>query len=112
MIGNIVSRTFVEDVLGFSESDFTQITEMEKKATTMTSHQLVTVGAISLTWYHKNHNQVFRGMRFLVSPNQQYDLVIGARSIQEHSLLAVPNLAEEAQPAKVVKKGKPVLERT
>lgn len=62
----------------------------------MTSYQLDTVGAISLTWYPKSSAQGFRGMQFLVSPSQKYDLVIEARSIQKHDLLAVPNLAQEA----------------
>ena len=34
-------------------------------------------------------------MRFLISPNPQCDLIIGARSIQKDKLLAVPNLMDE-----------------
>ena len=35
---------------------------------------------------------MFRGMRFLISPNPRCDLVIGAHSIEKHNLLSPPNL--------------------
>ena len=97
MQGNIVSRKFVEDVLQYSESNFSELTKDEKNGGTgITGHTLIPDGAIYLTWYHKKSTRVFRNMRFLISPNDHCDLVIGARSIQKHRLLDVPNLMAQA----------------
>lgn len=91
--GNIVSRDFVLNVLQLSEANFRPLTKEEKKgATGITDHKLIPEAAIYLTWYHKKSTRVFHDMRFLVSPYQHYDLIIGARSIREHKLLDVPNL--------------------
>jgi hypothetical protein len=91
--GNIVSRDFVLNVLQFPESSFKPLSEKEKRGGTgVTGHTLMPEGAIYLTWYHKKSTQVFRDMRFLISPNQHYDLIIGAHSIRAHNLLDVPNL--------------------
>ncbi|KAG9235376.1 hypothetical protein BJ875DRAFT_271799 [Amylocarpus encephaloides] len=92
MQGNIVSRKFVE-VLGYPESAVSPLTkEEEAGATGVTGHQLIPQGAIHLTWYHKESTRVFRDMRFLLSPNEHFDLIIGAWSIQNDRLLDVPNL--------------------
>jgi hypothetical protein len=100
MQGNIVSRKFVQEVLEYPESAFCPLTkEEEVGATGITGHQLIPEGAVYLTWYHKKSTRVFRNMRFLISPNDHCDLVIGARSIQKHRLLDVPNLM--AQVAKM-----------
>ena len=96
MQGNIVSRAFVENVLEFSAANFCELTQDEKEGGTgITGHKLIPDGAIYLTWYHKKSTRVFRNMRFLISPNPQCDLIIGARSIQKDKLLAVPNLMDE-----------------
>lgn len=96
MQGNIVSRAFVENVLEFSEANFSKLTPEEKEGGTgITGHKLIPDGAIYLTWYHKKSTRVFRDMRFLISPNPHLDLIIGARSIQKDKLLAVPNLIDE-----------------
>lgn len=96
MQGNIVSRAFVEDVLGFSAANFRELTSEEKKGgTSVTGHTLIPEGAVYLTWYHKKSTRVFRNMRFLISPNPHCDLIIGARSIQKDKLLGVPNLMDE-----------------
>jgi len=93
MQGNIVSRKFVEEVLEYPESAFCALTaEEEVGATSITGHQLIPQGAIYLTWYHKKSTRVFRDMRFLISPIEHFDLIIGARSIQKDRLLDVPNL--------------------
>jgi hypothetical protein len=91
--GNIVSRTFVEDVLEYPKSAIRELTEEEKEGGSgVTGHRLVPEGAIFLTWYHKKSTRVFHNMRFLISKHPWYDLIIGARSIQEHGIQDVPNL--------------------
>jgi hypothetical protein len=91
--GNIVSREFVLNVLQFPESHFKPLTEKEKRGGTgYTGHTMVPEHAIYLTWYHKKSTRVFRNMRFLISPNEHCDLIIGVHSIREHNLLSVPNL--------------------
>jgi hypothetical protein len=91
--GNIVSREFVLNVLQFPESNFKPLTEKEKRGGTgYTGHTMVPEHAIYLTWYHKKSTRVFRNMRFLISPNEHCDLIIGVQSIREHNLLSVPNL--------------------
>lgn len=91
--GNLVSRAFLVDVLGYSEADFHELTrEEEDGGTGITGHRLIPEGAISLTWYHSNSSRVFRDMRFLISEHPIYDLIIGAHSIRENNILDVPNL--------------------
>ena len=93
MQGNIVSREFVVEVLGFSDANFHELTASEKEGGAgVTGDKLIPEGAIYLTWYHNKSTRVFRNMRFLISPHPHYDLIIGARSIQKHNLLDVPNL--------------------
>jgi len=92
MQGNIISQKFVEDVLKYPRSAFCALTkEEEAGAIGITGHQLIPTAAIYLTWYHKKSTRVFRDMRFLISPNEQFDLIIGAGSIQRDKLLDVPN---------------------
>ncbi|KAF8855596.1 hypothetical protein BDZ45DRAFT_501641 [Acephala macrosclerotiorum] len=91
--GNIVSREFVEDVLGYSVTDFHKLTkEEERGGTAITGDLHMPQGAIYLTWYHRNSTRVFRNMRFLVSPYGGCDLIIGARSIKQDKILNVPCL--------------------
>jgi hypothetical protein len=58
MQGNIVSRKFVETVLTvleFPESNFLKLTEEEVRGgTSITGDSHIPLGAINLTWYHKN----------------------------------------------------------
>jgi hypothetical protein len=106
--GNIVSREFVLNVLQLSEANFQALTKEEAKgATGITDHKLIPEAAIYLTWYHKKSTRVFRNMRFLISPYQHYDLIIGARSIREHNLLDVPNLMAGLLGRSAVNSGKP-----
>jgi hypothetical protein len=106
--GNIVSREFVLNVLQLSEANFQALTKEEAKgATGITDHKLIPEAAIYLTWYHKKSTRVFRNMRFLISPYQHYDLIIGARSIREHNLLDVPNLMAGPLGRSAVNSGKP-----
>jgi len=94
MQGNIVSREFVEKVLGFPSSSFRKLTkEEESGGTGITGESHIPQGAINLTWYHNNSTRVFRDMRFLISPAQNCDLIIGAWSIQKDKILDVPCLA-------------------
>ena len=91
--GNIVSKTFATEVLGFPEPSFQPLTKLEENGGIgVTGHRLIVEGAISLTWYHTNSTRIFRDMRFLVSDNTICDLVIGSRSIYQHGILDVPNL--------------------
>jgi hypothetical protein len=91
--GNIVSKAFVVDVLGYTKTDFHKLTkEEEDGGAGITGHKLIPDGAIYLTGYHNNSTRVFRDMRFLVSEHPMYDLIIGARSIWKHNILDVPNL--------------------
>jgi hypothetical protein len=93
--GNIVSREFVEDVLGFPVADFHELTkEEERGGTGITGDLHMPQGAIYLTWYHSNSTRVFRNMRFLISSYKGCDLVIGARSIQKDKILTVPCLRD------------------
>ena len=103
MQGNIVSRKFVEDVLAYPNTSFCALTkEEEAGAIGVTGHRLVPEAAIYLTWYHKKSARVFRDMRFLISPNDQFDLIIGAGSIQRDKLLDVPNLiASQQEPTSI-----------
>jgi hypothetical protein len=96
MQGNIVSRELVEDVLEYSKSNFSELTNEEKNGGMgITGHKLIPEGAIYLTWYQKKSTRVFRNMCFLISPNQHCDLIIGARSILKDGLLSVPNVLGE-----------------
>jgi len=45
-----------------------------------------------LTWYHQNSSRVFRDVRFLISPIENCDMIIGARSIRKDKILDVPSL--------------------
>lgn len=91
--GNIVSKAFLADVLGRSDTEFLDLTVEEKTgATGITGHRLIPEGAICLTWYYHNSTRVFRDMRFLISECPMYDLIVGADSIRENNILDVPNL--------------------
>ncbi|PMD67562.1 uncharacterized protein K444DRAFT_18037 [Hyaloscypha bicolor E] len=93
--GNLVSKTFVIDVLGYPESCFQPLTKVEEAGGTgVTGHKLIPQGAISLTWYHNNSTRVFRDMRFLISEHPMYDLIIGSQSIHQNRILDVPNLMD------------------
>jgi len=93
--GNIVSKTFVTEVLGYQESSFQRLTKLEEVGGTgVTGHKLIPQGAIYLTWYHANSTRVFRDMRFLISEHPMYDLIIGSRSIHQNRILDVPNLMD------------------
>jgi len=91
--GNIVSKEFLLDVLGYPESAFLELSDSEKLGGIgATGHTLIPDGAIYLSWYHSQSTRLFRDMRFLISPHPHCDLIIGARSIQQHNLLSKPNL--------------------
>lgn len=91
-----MSRKFAIEVLENQEANIRELTEDEKKGGVgITGDRLVPEGAIYLTWYHQKSARVFRNMRFLISPNPHYDLIIGARSIMKHKILDVPNLMAE-----------------
>jgi hypothetical protein len=89
--GNLVSREFALE-LGYKESDFEPLSSRERNGgTSTTGHAHMPVGALRLTWYHNTSPRLYKDMRFLVSPSQDYQLVIGARSILLHKLISHPN---------------------
>ena len=91
MQGNIVSRSFAEK-LGYSELDYKSLNPREKLGGTSATGQIhIPEGVLYLTWYHNSSPLLFRDMRFLVSPIQQCDILIGAHSIAKHKLLSPPN---------------------
>jgi hypothetical protein len=91
MQGNIISRDFVETVLEFPSTTFLHLTDEEKKGGISITGDLHTPqGAIHLTWYHSSSTRIFRKMRFLISPNPNCDMIIGAQSIQKEKILSVP----------------------
>jgi len=94
MQDNIVSREFVERILGYPKSSFVELTPAEEEGgVDMTGHQVVPEGAIYLTWfYSSNRSKVYTDMRFLISASQMFDLTIGVRSIGREGLVKAPNL--------------------
>jgi hypothetical protein len=95
--GNTVSREFLLNTLKYPESAIEPLKDSEKfGGVSSTGEILIPEGACHLTWYHNKSTQVFRGMRFLISPNPRCDLVIGARSIERHNLLSRPKLIAPA----------------
>jgi len=96
--GNLVSKNFVTDVLGFHESHFQPLTKAEEAGGIgVTGHRLTPQGAIFLTWYHSNSTRVFRNMRFLISEHPMYDVIIGSESIHQNRILDVPNLGDHLE---------------
>ncbi|PMD62377.1 uncharacterized protein K444DRAFT_661563 [Hyaloscypha bicolor E] len=92
--GNIVSRDFVEKVPDLPSSSFEKLTkEEESRGTGITGESHIPLGAIQLTWYHKNSTRVFRDMQFFSLASPHCDLIIGAWSIQKEKILDIPCLA-------------------
>ncbi|RDW74199.1 hypothetical protein BP5796_07641 [Coleophoma crateriformis] len=92
--GNLVSKTFLLERLGYTESDFLRLTETEQSSGFgITNHPFVPLGAIRLTWYHDMSTRLFSDMRFLISPYSHTDLIIGAQSIEQYNILGKPNFA-------------------
>jgi hypothetical protein len=93
LVGNIVSKEFVTTVLGFPESSFQRLTELEKAGGTgVAGHKFIPEGVIYLTWYHRNSTRVFREMRFLISEHPMFDLIISFRSVPQNKILDRPDL--------------------
>ena len=89
--GNIVSVEFAER-LGFTPEDFKQLRAEERfGGISATGHKVEPLGVIKLTWYHKRSVKIFRGMRFIVTSNTNYEMVIGCSSLKKHDLVAPPN---------------------
>lgn len=90
--GNIASRAFLLEVLGYSESMFELLAPGEKAGGIDASGQtLIPLGAVSLTWYAGRSTRIFRNVRFLVSPHHHYELIVGAPFIEANGLLGAPN---------------------
>jgi len=94
--GNMVSKDFLFNILGYTEADFVELTEQEKYGGTSASgHRVTPEAAVLLTWYYGTSPRTFNDMRFLVTSNPDCDLVIGVHSIVKHKLLSPPNLGVE-----------------
>ncbi|KAE9364221.1 hypothetical protein N431DRAFT_104210 [Stipitochalara longipes BDJ] len=94
--GNIISIEFARK-LGFTSADFKRPSSRERNGgTSATGHAHVPEGVLHLTWYHNSSPRLFRNMRFLVSPSEHFDIVIGANSILKYKLLAPPNLGVDS----------------
>lgn len=90
--GNIISKEFALK-LGYIESDFKPLASTERSGgISATGHAHIPEGALYIDWYHNSSPRLFNCMRFLVSTNAQYDLIVGAFSICKHKLLSAPNL--------------------
>jgi hypothetical protein len=88
----MVSKEFAQK-LGFTSADFKPPSFRERKGgMSATGHAHIPEGVIHLTWYHNSSPRLFRDMRFLVSPSEHFDIVIGATSILKYKLLSPPNL--------------------
>ncbi|PQE06883.1 hypothetical protein CJF31_00010951 [Rutstroemia sp. NJR-2017a BVV2] len=90
MQGDIVSKDFLENQLGFPKSRFRELKGTEKRGAVVGNN--IPEAAIHLTWYHKKGSRAFHDMRFLIAPHSDADLVIGAQSIWKYNLLTVPYL--------------------
>ncbi|PQE14315.1 hypothetical protein CJF30_00006904 [Rutstroemia sp. NJR-2017a BBW] len=96
MQGDIVSRDFLENQLGFQKSSFLELKGTEKRgAVGITGDIMLPKGAINLTWYQKKGSGDFRDMRFLIAPLSGTDIVIGAHSAWKYKLLTAPGLRGE-----------------
>ncbi|KAF2190028.1 hypothetical protein K469DRAFT_747301 [Zopfia rhizophila CBS 207.26] len=86
--GNFMSLDFARK-LGYTE--FRKLKAREQNGRTSAT-ELMPEGAILLSWYHSASTQLFRNMRFLVTRNASFDLIIGTRSIVKYNLVSPLNL--------------------
>ncbi|KAI9643502.1 hypothetical protein NHQ30_008121 [Ciborinia camelliae] len=88
ILGNLVSKQFVESLL---ELNTKPLTRKERHIAQSITEGPVPEYAVYLTWYHKHSTRVFHNMRFLVTNETPYDLVLGARSIQKDGIMLIPS---------------------
>jgi hypothetical protein len=89
--GNLVSKGLLTQHLRYRESDFLKLKKYEREGVSPSGHLVVPEAAIKLDWYHPSSSVVYRGMRFLVVPSENCELVLCARTIDEHKILTPPN---------------------
>lgn len=89
--GNIVSKEFV-DILGFTETDFQELTELERQGgVTVAGEPFPIDAAIFLSWHHNTSLKRFRRMRFLISSHaKNFDMIVGAHTIAKYNLMSRP----------------------
>ncbi|EHL01062.1 hypothetical protein M7I_2982 [Glarea lozoyensis 74030] len=92
--GNLISKDFLVQHLGHSESEFMQLKESEKAGSSVSGHQVTPEGAVKLTWYHPSSIIIYRDMRFLVMENAMYDMVLCAQAIEKHKIVNPPNFGD------------------
>jgi len=91
--GNIVSKDFLLGTLGYLVSDIRKLSPEEKQGgTAITGDPVVPIGVVRLTWWHET-SSLFRDMRFLVCPQEHFDLIIGAESIEKYHLVGEINFS-------------------
>jgi hypothetical protein len=88
VVGNFVSREWLENVLEYPKSKLLSLLDYEQRGQIGTSGPVLNPeAAVYLTWYHKKSSRVYHNMRFFVSPSLNHDLVIGAGSMKQHGML-------------------------
>jgi hypothetical protein len=87
----MVSKDFLLGTLGYLVSDIRKLSPEEKQGgTSITGDTVVPIGVIRLTWWHER-SSLFRNMRFLVCPQEHFELIIGAESIEKYHLVGQIN---------------------
>jgi hypothetical protein len=91
--GNLISKTFLEEHLGYTSSDYTKLKDSDD-GHSVSGHPVVPEGAVKLTWYHPSSVRIYRDMRFLVLENATHDLVLCAQAIEKHNIVNPPNFGD------------------
>lgn len=106
--GNIVSKELVKQ-LGYTEADYQELSAAEsREAITLAGQPFAVEAAILLSWHHNTSLKRFCQMRFLVSSEaKNYDMVIGAETIERYHLLSRPVFGLGQGVATHVSSGKP-----
>ncbi|KAF2627733.1 hypothetical protein BU25DRAFT_421702 [Macroventuria anomochaeta] len=105
--GNIVSKDFV-DALGFTESDYQDLSDLESQGgVTMAGQPFPVEAAIFLSWHHNTSLKRFRQMRFLISSHaRNFEMIIGAQTICKYNLMSRPVFNLESGVVNSSSKGK------
>lgn len=87
-----MSKDFLLGPLGYLVSDIRKLSPKEKQGgISVTGNAVVPIGVVRLTWWHETSPKLFRDMRFLVCPQEHFDLIIGAESIEKYHLVGEIN---------------------
>jgi hypothetical protein len=87
-----VSKDFLLGPLGYLVSDIRKLSPKERQGgTSITGDTVVPIGVVRLTWWNEASPKLFRDMHFLVCPQEHFDIIIGAKSIEKYHLLGEIN---------------------